>query len=100
MEHHAVLYACWAAAARFGVELREVPSDAEGIVDLEQLADACTADVSLVSVMAVNNEIGTVQPLDQVTAIVHERSPGALVHTDAVEAVPWLDVAKLSRTAA
>jgi cysteine desulfurase len=99
MEHHAVLYACRAAAARFGVELREVPSDAEGVVDLERLADACAADVSLVCVMAVNNEIGTVQPLDHVTAMVHERSPSAVVHTDAVQAVPWLDVAALSRTA-
>ena len=93
MEHHAVLNACRAAAAQFGVELREVPSDAHGIVDLEQLADACTAEVSLVSVMAVNNEIGTIQPLDEVAALVRDRSPGALLHTDAVQAVPWLDVA-------
>jgi cysteine desulfurase len=93
MEHHAVLNACRAAAAQFGVELREVPSDAYGIVDLERLADACTAEVSLVSVMAVNNEIGTIQPLDEVAALVRDRSPGALLHTDAVQAVPWLDVA-------
>jgi cysteine desulfurase len=93
MEHHAVLNACRAAAAQFGVELREVPSDAHGIVDLEHLADACTAEVSLVSVMAVNNEIGTIQPLDEVAALVRDRSPGALLHTDAVQAVPWLDVA-------
>jgi cysteine desulfurase len=93
MEHHAVLHACRAAAAQCGVELREVPSDAQGVVDLEQLADACTAEVSLVSVMAVNNEIGTIQPLDEVAALVRDRSPRALLHTDAVQAVPWLDVA-------
>jgi cysteine desulfurase len=99
MEHHAVLNACRAAAAQFGVELREVPSDAHGIVDLEQLADACTAEVSLVSVMAVNNEIGTIQPLDEVAGLVRDRSPGALLHTDAVQAVPWLDVAARSASA-
>ena len=45
------------------------------------------------SVMAVNNEIGTIQPLDEVAAVVRQRSPDAVVHTDAVQAVPWLDVA-------
>ncbi len=93
MEHHAVLNACRAAAARFGVELREVPGTGHGLVDLEKLAAACTAEVSLVSVMAVNNEIGTILPLDEVAAMVRQRSPGALLHTDAVQAAPWLDVA-------
>ena len=56
--------ACRALAARTGAELREVPSGPDGLVDLDALAEACRADVGLVSVMAVNNEIGTVQPLD------------------------------------
>jgi cysteine desulfurase len=99
MEHHAVLNACRAAALRLGVELREVPSDAAGVVDLDRLADACTPEVRLVSVMAVNNEIGTVQPLDQVAAVVHEQAPDALFHTDAVQVVPWLDVATACRPA-
>ena len=50
---------------RTGAELREVPTDKEGIVDLDALAEACTAEVGLVSVMAVNNEIGTVQPIER-----------------------------------
>lgn len=99
MEHHAVLNACRAAALQFGVELREVPSDATGVVDLDRLAEACTPEVSLVSVMAVNNEIGTIQPLDQVAALVHTRSPAALVHTDGVQVVPWLDPAGQCRAA-
>jgi cysteine desulfurase len=99
MEHPGVLNACRAAARQFGVELREVPSDAAGVVDLDRLADACTAEVTLVSVMAVNNEIGTIQPLDEVATLVHERSPDALVHTDAVQAVPWLDPAEQCRAA-
>lgn len=93
MEHHAVLNACAALARWRGVELRTVPSGPDGIVDLGALGDACRADVGLVSVMTVNNEIGTVQPLEEVADIVARRSPEAVLHTDAVQAVPWLDVA-------
>jgi len=93
MEHHAVLAPCRALAERTGAELRLVPPDKDGIIDLEALAGTCTADVGLVSVMAVNNEIGTVQPLDEVATIVRQRSPDAALHTDAVQSVPWLDTA-------
>jgi cysteine desulfurase len=99
MEHHAVLEACRATARRLGVELREVPTDPRGLVDLEALAEACTPDVSLVSVMAVNNEIGTVQPLPAVARLVRRRSPDARLHTDAVQAAPWLDLADLTALA-
>ena len=51
MEHHAVLEACRALAQRTGAVLRCVPSDAEGIVDLDALAEACDGDVRVVSVM-------------------------------------------------
>lgn len=100
MEHHAVLRACQELARHKGVELREVPSGPEGRIDLDALADACRPDVGLVSVMAVNNEIGTIQPLDEVAGIVSSRSPGAILHTDAVQAVPWLDVARCTAPAA
>jgi cysteine desulfurase len=93
MEHHAVLWACRALASRTGAELRQVPTGTDGIVDLDALADACDERVGLVSVMAVNNEIGTIQPLDAVADVVAGRSPTAVLHTDAVQAVPWLDVA-------
>jgi cysteine desulfurase len=46
--------------------------------------------------MLANNEVGTVQPLDQVVALVRERAPNAVVHTDAVQAFPWLDVPVLA----
>jgi cysteine desulfurase len=93
MEHHAVLRACRALARSQGVPLREVRSGADGRIDLDALADACRSDVGLVSIMAVNNEVGTVQPLDEVARIVAGGSPGAVLHTDAVQAVPWLDAA-------
>ncbi|HEX7444142.1 MAG TPA: cysteine desulfurase family protein [Acidimicrobiales bacterium] len=100
MEHHAVLRACRALARRTGAALREVPSGPDGRIDLDALADACRDDVGFVSVMAVNNEVGTVQPLDDVARTVSERSPRAVLHTDAVQAVPWLDVAGRTAPAA
>jgi cysteine desulfurase len=100
IEHHAVLRACRSLSARTGAELREVPAGADGRVDLDALADACRGDVGLVSVMAVNNELGTIQPLASVADLVADRSPGAVLHTDAVQAVPWLDVGPVTAPAA
>ena len=57
----------------------------------------CTAEVGLVSVMAVNNEIGTVQPLATVAGGGAPPIAAAVLHTDAVQAVPWLDVADRHR---
>ncbi len=92
IEHHAVLEACRALAAASGAEFRMVPSNRSGQIDLEALAEACDASVGLVSVMAVNNEIGTIQPLEAVARLVADQAPGAVVHTDAVQAAPWLDL--------
>jgi cysteine desulfurase len=91
MEHHAVLNTCRALAHRTGAALTEVPTTKEGMVDLGALGEACTPEVGLVSVMTVNNEIGTVQPIDDVAAVVRDGSPLAVLHTDAVQAVPWID---------
>ena len=62
-------------------------------VDLDDLTAALAEPVALVSVMLVNNEVGTIQPLDEIAAIVRARAPGARLHTDAVQSVQWLDVA-------
>jgi cysteine desulfurase len=99
MEHHAVLEACGALARHTGADLRLVPSDPWGVVDLDALAEACTPDVRLVSVMTVNNELGTVQPVAEIARVVAEHAPGAVLHTDAVQAVPWLDVAAVTASA-
>ncbi len=96
IEHHAVLEACRSLALRTGAELRLVGVTSDGVVDLEALAAACTDDVAVVSVMAVNNEVGVVQPIDRVAATVRNRAPRAVLHTDAVQAAPWLDVAPLA----
>ncbi len=93
IEHHAVLHA---GAARGGTT---VPVGRTGVVDLDALGELLGPEVALVSVMLVNNEVGSVQPLAAVAALVRERAPGALLHTDAVAAVGWLDVAGLTAAA-
>jgi cysteine desulfurase len=90
IEHHAVLHAVESA----GGLVVGVTSD--GTVDLDALREAVTPDVTVVSVMLANNEVGSVQPLDDVVAIVRAAAPRAVVHTDAVQAFPWLDVASLA----
>jgi cysteine desulfurase len=88
IEHHAVLD----PVERIGG--RTVGVDGRGVVDLDALAEALDDRVTVVSVHLVNNEIGTVQPLDAVAATVRERAPQAVLHTDAVQSVCWLDVAE------
>lgn len=82
-----------AAAAGAGVPVREVPAGRDGLVDLEALAEALDPEVSVVSVMLVNNEVGTIQPLAAAADLVHRRAPDAVLHTDAVQALEWLDLA-------
>ena len=93
IEHHAVLHAVEAVGGR------TVPVGSDGVLDLDALAGALDPSVVLVSVMLANNEVGTVQPLAEVVRLVREVAPGAAVHTDAVQALPWLDVAALAAEA-
>ncbi|MCM1168075.1 MAG: cysteine desulfurase [Ruminococcus sp.] len=84
IEHPAVLNAC-AELGRRGFEIIKIPPDGEGIVHAESVAAAVNADTALVSVMAANNEIGTLQPIAEIGAFCRER--GVMFHTDAVQAV-------------
>ena len=84
IEHHAVLEAMEWLAHSQGFELDVVPVTPEGLVDPEQLLSAVRPDTVLVSVMAANNEIGTVQPLGEIGPALRER--GVAFHTDAVQA--------------
>ena len=91
VEHHAVLDAAAKAAFDYPtVKVRLVDVDADGVVDLDSLHDALAPDVAVVSVMTANNEVGVRQPLDGVSSIVKSLPGGAVVHTDAVAAAPWL----------
>ncbi|MEX2100164.1 MAG: cysteine desulfurase family protein [Acidimicrobiia bacterium] len=91
-EHKGVLASC-DRLEREGFAVRRAAVDGSGIVDLDSLAAALDAGTVLVSVMLVNNEIGTVQPLEAVAALVAARAPRAVLHTDAVQAVSWVDIA-------
>lgn len=83
-EHRSVLDPC-AALERRGARVTLLPVDADGLVDPQALADAIEDDTVVVSVMAANNEIGVLQPLEAIGAACAER--GVLFHCDAAQAV-------------
>lgn len=93
IEHDAVL-----AAAR-SVDHRIAAATPTGTMDLDSLAEVLDESVSVVSLMLVNNEVGTIQPLAAAAELVLARAPHAVLHTDAVAAFPWLDVASLAAPA-
>ena len=69
-----------------GFQVTYLPVDTDGIVCLDALKEALCNETILVSVMYVNNEIGAVQPIDEIARIVRENNPGTLFHADAVQA--------------
>lgn len=84
IEHHAVLDACRALEAE-GFEVTYLRASAEGIVSPDEVGDSITESTCLVSLMYVNNEVGTIQPVEEVGRIVKSRG-GILFHVDAVQA--------------
>ena len=83
IEHHAVLHTCqW--LENHGFEVTYLDVDENGVVSPETLKAAIRPDTILVSIMAANNEIGTIEPIAELGKIAHEA--GALFHTDAVQA--------------
>jgi len=83
IEHHAVLHPCEYLARKEGFEITLLPVNREGLVAPEDLEKAIRKDTVLVSIMAANNEIGTIQPVAELGAIC--RKHGVLFHTDAVQ---------------
>lgn len=83
IEHHAVLHTCQYLEKQ-GYEVTYVNVDEYGVVKLDELAAAVREDTVLISIMAANNEIGTIQPLKEIGEIA--RKNGILFHTDAVQA--------------
>jgi cysteine desulfurase len=90
-EHHAVLHCVEHTGGTV------VGVTAEGSVDPGALESALRTggEVSVVSVMAVNNEVGTVTDMAAVSRIVRKHAPGAVLHTDAVQAASWIDLSAL-----
>ena len=89
IEHHAVLHTL-AKLEREGFEVTLLPVDASGVVTVEAVAAAIRPATALVTVMYVNNEIGTIQPIKEIGALCRERK--VIFHTDAVQAVGHLPI--------
>ena len=84
IEHHAILHTA-EQLEKEGFKVVYVPVNEFGIVKLDEMEKAITEDVFLVSVMTANNEIGTIQPIEEIARMAHAK--GALFHTDAVQAI-------------
>lgn len=83
IEHHAVMNTC-RRLEKLGVRVTYLPVSDDGLVDLSLLKKSISDDTVLISVMSANNEIGTVEPVEEIGRTAHER--GVLFHTDAVQA--------------
>ena len=89
IEHHAILHTCEYLEKR-GFEITYLDVDENGVVKLDELEKAIRPDTILISVMFANNEIGTIQPIEEIGAIAKEH--GILFHTDAVQAFGQLPI--------
>ena len=84
IEHHAVLHTC-AWLEKQGFEVTYLPVDEFGRVRVEDVEKAITDKTILITIMAANNEIGTIQPIAEIGKLAHDK--GILFHTDAVQAI-------------
>ena len=89
IEHHAILHTCeW--LEKQGCEITYVPVDADGLVNPADVEAAITDKTILISIMAANNEIGTIEPIEEIAKIAHAHH--VLFHTDAVQAIGAIPV--------
>lgn len=91
IEHHAVLHTV-EQLEREGFRTTFLPVDRDGVVDLAALEAAVGPETTVVSVMAANNEVGTLQPIAEVSRIAKAKNPKVVVHTDAVQAAGAVDI--------
>jgi len=91
IEHHAVLHEAERLQEE-GFRVTYLGVDGEGFIDLQDLEDAVTDDTALVSIMYVNNEVGTIEPIAEAVRVVKAKNPRAVFHTDAVQAAGMLEL--------
>ena len=84
IEHHAILN-CMKELEAQGFEVTYLQPDSEGRITLDTLKAALRKDTMLVSIMMVNNEVGSVMPIAQMAKLTHKLCPDAIFHTDAVQ---------------
>lgn len=94
IEHHAILETC-ETLEKQGFEVSYINVDKDGVLKIEELRNAIKPSTILISVMTANNEIGTIQPIEEIAKIAHERN--IVFHTDAVQAISnmHIDVKKM-----
>ena len=91
IEHHAVLHEA-ERLEQEGFRVTYLGVDGEGFIDLAELEEAVTGETALVSIMYVNNEVGTIEPIAEAARVVKAKNPQAAFHTDAVQAAGLLDI--------
>ena len=91
VEHHAVLHTV-EQLEREGFRATYLPVDADGCVGLAALEEAIGPETTVLSLMAANNEVGTLQPVAEAAALAKARNPNVVVHTDAVQAAGSIDI--------
>ena len=91
IEHHGVLHAV-EQLEREGFSATYTPVDSQGFINTDALRHAITERTAVVSIMAANNEVGTIQPIAEVARVARERNPDVVVHTDAVQAAGAIDI--------
>ena len=89
LEHFSILHPA-KTLEKSGFTVTYLPTDRDGIVDPADVAKAITKDTVLVSIMHANNEIGTIEPIEEISRITKEK--GVLLHTDAVASTGWIPV--------
>ena len=91
VEHHAVLHTV-EQLEREGFRATYLPVDSDGCVDLAALEEAIGPETTVLTLMAANNEVGTLQPVAEAVALAKARNPNIVVHTDAVQAAGSIDI--------
>ena len=91
IEHHAVLHTV-EQLEREGFQATYLPVDSEGLVDLNALEASVGSETTVVSIMHANNEVGTIQPIAEISRIAKAKNPNVVFHTDAVQAAGSVDI--------
>jgi cysteine desulfurase len=90
IEHEAVLESCAYLVRHHGFRVSEVPLGADGLVDPAEVERLIRPDTTLVTIMHANNEVGTVEPIEEIAAVASRL--GVPIHTDAVQSAGWLPI--------
>jgi len=91
IEHHAVLDTA-KYLETLGWQVKIAPVDKDGLIDVKKFSDLMTNQTALVSIMYANNEIGTIEPINDLVKIAKQKNPQIIFHTDACQVGPYLDL--------